>query len=232
MTTRKLIHISDIHFGEIENEPAWDNIKEFIIREQPAALLITGDIVNTPKPRLFERAAFELSQFKDIQIIICPGNHDRYFLGNRIVSWGSTNSKNFFYYLQRWYHAAPNAVTINLGERLLAKITAIDSSDKARFFARSYIDEQTCNDISRAFANQTTSQADKHKITLRILLTHHHLLPIPTLESKADHFLGPFIKTTTQTINSGTVLKTLAENNVDLVFMVMNTNVMLQNIQH
>ena len=83
-----IAHLSDLHFGENEHEKVWDEVVRFINDDlRPHLILITGDIVNTPDPALFRRAKVELDRLRtrskpEFRYRVCPGNHDRFKLGN------------------------------------------------------------------------------------------------------------------------------------------------------
>ena len=213
----RVVHLSDIHFGLRDPDAVWNALVKFVLDLKPSAILITGDIVNTPKTKLFELARIELGKFGVVPVLICPGNHDRHWFGNALGNWRPGFTRDFFYFLRGWYEEAPKFRVLSLGPRITARVTAIDSSDKSSYFARSFVDEKTCNELAIAVDNKVQDAAEAGKLNLRIVMTHHHLLPVCALEAKKDKLLGPFQSATTLTVNAGTVLKKLSEGHVDLV---------------
>src|ERR1043166_4616699 len=212
----RLIHLSDIHFGFTEEDTLWERLVAFIKSLSPSAILISGDIVDTPKRRLFEKAKTALESFGAVPLLVCPGNHDRHLWGNALFGIRMPFGRDFFFYMNKWYVAAPNSKILPLGERLTARITAIDSSDKSSYFARSFVDPDTLKDLEKAMDEQQAAE-EEQRLNLRVVLMHHHLLPIPALESDKDRLMGPFQTATTQIVNAGTILKTLAQSQVDVV---------------
>ncbi|EGW19820.1 metallophosphoesterase [Methylobacter tundripaludum SV96] len=212
-----VVHLSDIHFGFTGPEPVWDELVRFVLDIKPAAILITGDIVNTPGNKLFNLAQSELKKFGDVPVLICPGNHDRHWLGNALGSLQLPFTRDFYYFLKDWFRGAPHYEVLDLGARIVARVTAIDSSDKCSYFARSFVDADTLKNLAQAVDNKKQDDKEKGKLNIRIVMTHHHLLPVVSLEAKYDQLIGPFQTATTLTVNAGTVLKTLSEGHVDLV---------------
>jgi 3',5'-cyclic AMP phosphodiesterase CpdA len=212
----RLIHLSDLHFGFDGPDAVWDKLVSFVKELEPSVILITGDIVNTPKKALFEEAILALKQFGSVPLLVCPGNHDRHFFGNAIGKWNLPFAHDFYYYLRQWYVEAPKFKVIDLGPKLTARITAIDSSDQTSFFARSYVGKETLEAL-KGCGSAAPNVEEVGKLNLRIVMTHHHLLPIRALEGKKDRLIGPFQSATTLTVNAGTVLAELSESHVDLV---------------
>jgi predicted phosphodiesterase len=212
----RIVHLSDIHFGFNGPDAVWSELVSVVTALQPSAILITGDIVNTPKPSLFEKAKLALEEFGNTPIMICPGNHDRHFFGNAFGGLRLPFTHDFYYFLRRWYVEAPAVKVLNLGPRVTARITAIDSSDQTSFFARSCVGDKTLEALKHAVGG-ASSDEETGKLNLRIVMTHHHLLPIPALKGKKDRLIGPFQSATTLTVNAGTVLATLSQAHVDLV---------------
>ena len=69
-----LYHISDLHFG-LEDRRALDFFKAELAREQPAAVLITGDLTMRARHREFAAASAWISAL-DVPVTVEVGNHD------------------------------------------------------------------------------------------------------------------------------------------------------------
>ena len=75
-------HISDLHFGSAHADDVWRSVSKFLVDTvRPNLLLITGDLVDTPKARLYEHAKTALDNLR-IPYYVCAGNHDRHLKGN------------------------------------------------------------------------------------------------------------------------------------------------------
>src|SRR5260370_19147364 len=83
-----IAHLSDLHFGAAKTDDVWDALVSYVNDTlKPHLVLITGDIVDSPRPELFERAKRQidrlLPQAKPTERYrVCPGNHDRFCRGN------------------------------------------------------------------------------------------------------------------------------------------------------
>ena len=214
----RLVHLSDLHFGLKDPQSVWDLLHKHVTSMAPAptGIVVTGDIVNTPKEAHFKKAVSALRSFGAIPVFVCPGNHDRYLYGNKIGWWRSPGDRDFYYFFKDSYIAAPRFKVVPLGPRITARLIAIDSSDDTSFFARSFVGARTFADLREGLRCEP-DPLEKGKLNLRIVLTHHHLLPMPPTEGRADTLWGPFQTATTLTVNAGAVLNVLSEEHVDLV---------------
>src|SRR5664280_1649467 len=83
-----IAHLSDLHFGEGDSNAVWDALVTYINDTlKPHLVLVTGDVVNTPDAALFRRAKEQLDRLRprstpEDRYRLCPGNHDRFWLGN------------------------------------------------------------------------------------------------------------------------------------------------------
>lgn len=71
---RKLIHISDIHFGKIDYQVV-EKLKEKIARIDPHLVVVSGDLTQRAKSKQFIEAKEFLDALPRPQIVV-PGNHD------------------------------------------------------------------------------------------------------------------------------------------------------------
>jgi 3',5'-cyclic AMP phosphodiesterase CpdA len=70
----RLFHISDLHFG-LEDRTALHWFRECVRREQPDAVLITGDLTMRARAREFA-AACDWIEALDVPVTVEVGNHD------------------------------------------------------------------------------------------------------------------------------------------------------------
>ena len=70
----RLFHISDLHFG-LEDRAALDWFRECVRREQPDAVLITGDLTMRARSHEFA-AACDWIEALDVSVTVEVGNHD------------------------------------------------------------------------------------------------------------------------------------------------------------
>jgi 3',5'-cyclic AMP phosphodiesterase CpdA len=54
----RLVHLSDLHFGLKDPQSVWDLLHKHVTSMAPAptGVVVTGDIVNTPKEAHFKKA--------------------------------------------------------------------------------------------------------------------------------------------------------------------------------
>ena len=99
----RILHLSDLHFGMPRQETVWPSFCEYIRDEvRPHLVLVTGDVVDTPRKKLYRRAKECLDQLRPPGVgtgyqgyRVCPGNHDRHFRGNalgRLGEWFTPSS--------------------------------------------------------------------------------------------------------------------------------------------
>jgi 3',5'-cyclic AMP phosphodiesterase CpdA len=83
---RKLVHLSDIHFGEIDYALV-DRVVEEVNRIGPDIVIVSGDLTQRAKGEQFIEARGFLDQLPKPQIVV-PGNHDvpLYNLFDRFVN--------------------------------------------------------------------------------------------------------------------------------------------------
>ncbi len=89
----RIVHMSDLHFTDdtdIEDvNGVWLQLVSYFKTLKPDFMVITGDIANTPSKNAFAKAKKALNALVGDDYNIrsgCPGNHDRFILGNRVRS--------------------------------------------------------------------------------------------------------------------------------------------------
>lgn len=218
-TIASVLHLSDLHFGAKGQLPVWKKLQDFIRTQlRPDAILVTGDIVDTPNSKLFKLAASELGMLcspyqqggPEVTVLACPGNHDRFYRGNRFgIPWPL--GERFERYFRQFYLKAQTTVTLKGLTSI--EVTSIDSTENARFFARGAVSSETLDGLKKGGA----TMSDRLERSLRILLMHHHLLPIAELEPERARLFKPFLAATTMVENAGHVLEALCGGRFDLV---------------
>ncbi len=71
---RKIVHVSDIHFGKVDYEIA-GRLKEKIVEIAPDLIIVSGDLTQRARSAQFIEARAFLDSLPSPQIIV-PGNHD------------------------------------------------------------------------------------------------------------------------------------------------------------
>ncbi len=87
LTDIVIAHISDPHFGSAQADSVWTLVAQELRSIHPDLILVTGDLVHTPRERLYrlaQRRLDSLSQSTNAKYYVCAGNHDRHWMGNRI----------------------------------------------------------------------------------------------------------------------------------------------------
>src|SRR5262245_14804110 len=75
----RVVHLSDLHFGAHFDAHLWHHICETVEKLRPSAIVVTGDLVNSPWPRMLVRAKRQLDALArraDAKLVVIPGNHD------------------------------------------------------------------------------------------------------------------------------------------------------------
>ncbi|NOT48419.1 MAG: metallophosphoesterase [Acidobacteria bacterium] len=71
---RKIVHISDIHFGS-EDQGVVERLVEKIIELEPHLIVVSGDLTQRARKSQFEQAREFLNRLPQPQVVV-PGNHD------------------------------------------------------------------------------------------------------------------------------------------------------------
>lgn len=184
-TVRRLLHLSDLHFGTMEateNETYLSSCLEQVVGSVDR-VVITGDLFNNPiredaiRFRNF-RAAFTRRMGKEP--IVIPGNHDQKWLGN--VRGPLRELANL-----EWSNLV-------IDDELRCVFFCFDSSRDADL-ARGRITRQQMLDVATLF--ETKATANPHiKAYLSLALVHHHPFTVETeRETKINRLLRSIGKT-------------------------------------
>jgi 3',5'-cyclic AMP phosphodiesterase CpdA len=236
MDSVRIAHISDLHFGGSDNQKdTWDALKQHLQHEaRPDLVLVTGDVVNTPKTKLYEEARAALDDLcggiagkPEVPYFVCPGNHDRWRYGNapflakagglrrwlagpfrrRIIRASSEFDRIFLAKIPD-LREPPDLTLGPIGNRWNLRILGIDSSIHADASARGFIEQGEIDELKTVMQNSDA-------IDLGVLLVHHHLFPVRSLEKRRE---GDFwdLADLTPLINAGSLVEALAAAHVDI----------------
>jgi 3',5'-cyclic AMP phosphodiesterase CpdA len=74
---RRILHLSDIHFGPKHLRPVSEAIAAAVERERPDLVVVSGDLTQRAKPAQFREAkAFVERLERTSPVVAVPGNHD------------------------------------------------------------------------------------------------------------------------------------------------------------
>jgi len=236
-----IAHLSDLHFGEKEPEPVWDELVEYLNNTlKPHLVLITGDVVNTPDRELFRRAKEQIDRLQprsrpEARYRLCPGNHDRFWLGNSAGKSPGWLDKFLGREAEQTNIARPNRgelenffkgglvltpelpfdldlpsdVSLQASDNSWKiRVLGCDSCEEDIYFAQGVLNVKSIGRLRAAAVADTT-------VDLVILLIHHHLLPIASLEKEQPSLLS--LANVTGMLNAGTALNMLAASHVNVV---------------
>jgi 3',5'-cyclic AMP phosphodiesterase CpdA len=93
---RTLLHISDVHFGPPHLPRLSEGVLEWIEREPPDLVVLSGDLTQRAKPRQFRQARRFVDRIP-VPTLVVPGNHDvpLYRFWERIFSPFGAYGKHF-----------------------------------------------------------------------------------------------------------------------------------------
>lgn len=148
---RKVVHLSDLHFGSAEFLPgvleeALDEIKSL----RPELVIVTGDLTAAGYPFQFEQAKKYLEKISASKVLIVPGNHDSYNVG--------------YMHFEKIF--GPRYISLH--HRGIT-ILGMDSSEPD-------LDD---GHIGREHYREIESVFRSHPDDFKIFFLHHHLLPVP-----------------------------------------------------
>ena len=202
-----IAHISDLHFGSANQLDSWKLLDKCLRNTiNPDLILATGDIVETPSSKNYESARTALDSLGK-PYRVCAGNHDRHSKGNRFWRIGTKHTSALFDRIFIDRIATPEIRPIEFAN-LRIGLLGVDSSEKADYFARGYMDPIIFPDIEKQTLNSD--------FDFVILLIHHHLQSVRMLEERHRGDIKALTDLTCM-VNSGTFLESLARAHVDLV---------------
>jgi predicted MPP superfamily phosphohydrolase len=213
----RIAHLSDLHFGAHEKFDAWDSLADHLATvEQPKLILVTGDIVDSPKKSWFSLAKQRLDDLAkrvDAKYFVCPGNHDTYWRGNRLP--GKKPAELFYAEFRDHFVTAERPETMWLGQsphRWNIRLAGIDTSENARWSAKAFLSLRDRDRLKKL--KDITEAEDQEPPHLVMVLLHHHLLPIRALEGDKQKLSQLF--DFTAATNPAAIMETLASSYVDI----------------
>ncbi|MDH2345516.1 metallophosphoesterase [Bradyrhizobium sp. SSUT77] len=227
MGTIRIAHISDPHFGSVNQLEVWRSARDFLNETiKPHLVLVTGDIVHTPDQDLYTTAREELDHLAVVgpkpkdSYRVCAGNHDRHPYGNapglfqkaweKIAGYESAPAW-FSHEFEGRVPTVDHPLDIPLsdgGDVWKVRAVGIDTSTDAKFAAQGHAALKDLQGLANAARGN--QEAD-----LVVLMHHHHLLAIKELE-ESRQTLKDLLKPTIM-LNAGTVLEALAQGYVNVV---------------
>ena len=174
----KILHISDLHFGA-EDSQKLKALRKDVEKTKLDLICITGDIVNFPRKRYFQRA-LDFIRFLENRapVFVVPGNHDAFF--------GGPAARRFTRYLDR---------SPEFGE-----VTSVGSTDVCVFGVNSTFPSlrhlSNSGKVTEARLARFRERVQILKAKLgefrygnayKIVLLHHH--PIATISNEAESML-------------------------------------------
>ena len=184
----KLIHLSDLHIGKRVNEISMLEDQAYILtqilrivdEEQPAAVLICGDVYDKSVPSaeavtLFDDFLYRLAK-RNTKTLIISGNHDspeRLAFANRLMEQSGIH-------ISPVYNGEVTPVTLSdeHGDVFLWMLPFIKPIHVKRFFPDEHIESYT--DACRVAIGQMSINESKRNV----LLTHQFVTGAATCESE------------------------------------------------
>ena len=224
MEAATVLHLSDLHFGAEEDETVWNALIKHVktMQPRPSAALISGDVVDTPKVSFFKRAdKFLLALSHALggtepnyvgNVFMCPGNHDRHWMGNRVLPRILPTLGNYNNFLDKREVNEPFVAEVGSAtNRWKLWVSQVDTSQYAGAFAQGFVDQKDF-DLIRGLKKR--GYDPETPFSLVILMMHHHALPIARLEPDEPK---KKVFALTNLTNPGRILEGLIDGHVDLV---------------
>jgi predicted phosphodiesterase len=165
--TKRILHLSDLHFGTPEAARRRRWLKEQLARELPAIdrVVVTGDLFDNPEESLretFDDFRTDIENITGTELLVIPGNHDVRSKGNALGRLGR-NSEHVTDL--RW-----SPIAVDHG--LQAVFFSFNSSESGNF-ARGAVGERQRLDRSSLFDAELRRNPNLAHF-LKIALVHHH----------------------------------------------------------
>ncbi len=165
--SKRILHISDLHFGTPEAERRRRWLKEQLARELPSVdkVVVTGDLFDDPRSALresFDEFRTDIENITGSELLVIPGNHDVRSKGNALWKFGRNAE---FVTDLRW-----NPVTV---DRELQTVFYSFNSSESGNFAVGAVGERQRLDRSALFDGEVRRQPHVSEY-LKIALVHHH----------------------------------------------------------
>ncbi len=211
----KILQLTDLHF---DNSTQWKEkvllLDQRIIDINPEIIVISGDLMDSPSKKNKDGIIKWLSQSYETLnekpiILSIPGNHDYYFLGNRLLKRKKIWSQN-----ERLFQKPENTPLKAAFEILKKYNIAIYPLDSNQSNMLSFAKGKVINPLKsiKTFDKYFIENINEFNPILKIAVMHHHLLPLPNY-GKKDELFEPFMFLE----NSHEVLNAFLMNDIQVV---------------
>jgi 3',5'-cyclic AMP phosphodiesterase CpdA len=177
LRSKKILHISDLHFGSKYADRYHVLLAEKLASVVPQVnkIVITGDLFDNPKKQArqtFQAFRAELRRMtqKDEDPIVIPGNHDQRWMGNRLWIFGKR--------LDQLVDLQWSRLVID--NQLQTVFFCFDSARHGNW-ARGSVSREQMIEMGAAF-EQACNQRPEVRRFLSIALIHHHPFSFKTAE--------------------------------------------------
>lgn len=200
----RLLHISDLHFGEPFLPEIGEVLQRKVEKLSPDLLVVSGDLTQRAKPKEFRAARAYLNLMPPIPRVIVPGNHD--------VPLYRVFERLFQPY--KLYHRYISEQRDTVLQQNNAVIVGLDSTNPYRAITNGRIYRRQLAFCAKAF---TAAPAE----AVRIVVAHHHFLPAPDYEGgevmpKAKRALDFFTRLKVDLILAGHLHRAYVGNSLDI----------------
>jgi len=217
----RIMHISDLHFGAAHFDKR-EHLLRSVRQLKPHLILVSGDIVDRPRPDYFRDAKEYLNQLADLSryLLLCPGNHDRHgkvdlseYMNRLLITRGPFDCK-FIEFSDRFrlacfiFSSTPAEITES-EQRPRAPFEELKQTIELLIQVRGWVDPAQLQKMRSWRDWLLENRHDAYRESLKIAALHHH--PLPTSKSSySQQFLI--------LLNSGEVLDCLTDLEIDLAF--------------
>ena len=169
----RIVHLSDLHFGDARSNLKRQYIKAHLnnIVKKNDRVVVTGDLMNTPKKDLYDQYAefrTDVEKITSERLIAIPGNHDVRPTGNKVPLVGHAT-----YELVTDIGWSPIVVDDNLGCVFLC-FNSLEEGD----FARGFVSDDQLLRVATRYEEEKNRQQLKGNLEfpayLKVALVHHH----------------------------------------------------------
>lgn len=208
-----IVHLSDLHFGLPGSEDVFDRVRSFIdteIGDRLGAVLVTGDVVDSPEKTGFLDDAFQslTRAWPKTPLYVIGGNHDLYKKGNLFrFFWDRPKLVRSFHDTFRDHVVGTKRRVLDIGSWRIG-LVGVETAESADYFARGYLEPTQLDAVVRASREQG--------FDLWILMAHHHLLPVKGLEER-NQSNSLDLANVTYLVNGASAADRLAGSGIDLV---------------
>lgn len=166
---RRILHLSDIHFGPKHVAPVSEAIARSVERERPDLVIVSGDLTQRARPEQFREARAFVDRIGAVSpVLAVPGNHD-------VPLWRVWERLFAPYGAWKRHYGHP-IESLFRDEALL--VLGVNTA-QAFAFKGGRVRSRRVGEIERELATAAPGQ-------FRIVVAHHHLVRPPGVEA-AEH---------------------------------------------